>query len=173
MDKDQAGSARSLVLLLSAWLAFSLSACASPKGPIYTASVYIKADYDAVWRSFTEAEAFAAWYTVPCREFGLEPGDELIWADGERVVYRGRMLRAEYGQGLAWEFRFEGFDFDEPMRTLEIDITESGETVLVVLRHRLNRAPHTAKMISPIGWTKPISRLKTLLETGTAMPWPG
>jgi len=27
-------------------------------------------------------------------------------------------------------------------------------------------------MISPVGWPKSLSRLKTLLESGTAMPWP-
>lgn len=88
------------------------------------------------------------------------------------MVYRGGMLRAEHGRGLAWEFRFVGFDFQEPMSALEIDIIESGETLLVSLRHDLSGVPHTAKMISPLGWTKPLSRLKTLLETGTAMPWP-
>ena len=155
-----------------------LSACATADqritdaSDVLTARVYIEASYDAVWERFTRTEAFADWYTVPCQTFGSQPGDELIWAKDGRVFYRGRLLRVDKGRGLAWEFRFEGFDFEEPMTRVDVDIVERGPTVLVTVRHDVSEAPRTAAMISPVGWTKPLSRLKTLLETGTAMAWP-
>ena len=148
------------------------TAAPEPGRDILTARAYIEADYDEVWGRFTRAEAFAEWYTVPCREFGLEPGDALIWADGERVVYRGRLLRVEKGFGISWEFRFIGFGFEEPMTPVDVEILERGATVLVSLRHDVTGAPRTSEIISPTGWAKPLSRLKTLLETERPMPWP-
>ena len=139
---------------------------------VLVARAYIEADYDRVWEHFTRAEAFADWYTVPCRTFGTTPGDALVWATEERVIYRGRMVQAEKGRGISWEFRFEGFGFEEPMTRVDFDIVERGPTVLVSVRHDVSTAPQTSDIISPVGWTKPLSRLKTLLETGTAMPWP-
>lgn len=166
------------MLRVTPWLALcALDACATPatstdESAVLTVRTYIAASYQDVWDRFTRAEAFAEWYTVPCRKFGLEPGDELIWAVGERVFYRGRMLEAERGVGISWEFRFEGFGFGEPMSRVDFEIVERGPTVLVSVRHDLSAAPQTAAMISPVGWAKPLSRLKTLLETGTPMPWP-
>ena len=154
------------------------AACASaPAGPaaerdILTARVYIQADYDAVWERFTRAEAFADRYTAPCKTMGSRPGDELVWADGDREIYRGRLLSIEKGVGLSWEFRFVGFGFHEPMTPVEVEIVERGPAVLVSVHHDVTGAPNTSAIISPIGWTKPLSRLKTLLEAGTPMAWP-
>jgi uncharacterized protein YndB with AHSA1/START domain len=159
-------------------LLLSLTACASrPPGPsserdVLTARTYIEADYDDVWDRFTRAAAFADWYTSPCRQFGLEPGASLVWAVEDRVVYRGRLLYAEKGRGLAWEFQFVGFGFDEAMTPVEVEILDRGPTVLVSVRHDVTGAPGTAEMISPVGWAKPLSRLKTLLEAGHQMQWP-
>ncbi|MEM7308372.1 MAG: SRPBCC domain-containing protein [Planctomycetota bacterium] len=134
--------------------------------------VYIEADYDDVWRRLTTREGFEDWYTVACASFSTAPGAELVWAEGERVIYEGRMLRARHGEGIAWEFRFVGFGFDEPMTTAAFEVLGRGPTVLVSVRHDVTAAPETAAMISEVGWAKPLSRLKTLLETGRPMPWP-
>ena len=164
-----------------AWLAVFLglgtfAACAAPQqtenvSPLI-GRIYIEAPYDEVWDRFTRAELFEDWYTVPCIEFGTEPGDRLVWATEEREIYRGRFLWAEKGRGLGWEFKFVGFDFDEPMTRVDFKIVENGPTVLIDLRHDVRDAPGTAAIISDVGWTKPLSRLKTLLESGQAMPWP-
>ena len=58
------------------------------------------------------------------------------------------------------------------MTPVEFEIVEFGATVLVTARHDVTGAPETEAMISEVGWAKPLSRLKTLLETGTPMPWP-
>ncbi len=137
------------------------------------AAVYIEAEYDEVWRRFTEAAAYADWYSAPCREFGEAPGDAIIWGNDEREFYRGSLRYIEKGRGLSHSFQFVGFDFDEPPTPVEIEILEFGETVLVSLRHDCSGAPRSYAMITPVGWLKSLSRLKTLLETGQPMPWPG
>ena len=94
-----------------------------------------------------------------------------MWGDGERVYYQGELERLDYGEGIAFTYRFVGFGFDEPTR-VEVDLLPRGETVLVSLRHDCRSAPRTARIIGPVGWQKALSRLKTLLETGRSMPWP-
>jgi len=143
-----------------------------PAHDVLVAQVYIEAEYDAVWDHFTRAEGFADWYSVPCQRFSTEPGDPLVWSVDGKDIYQGRLLRIEKGLEIAWEFRFLGFGFDEPMTTAAFQIVERGETVLVSLRHDVTDAPETSAIISPVGWTKLLSRLKTLVETGRSMPWP-
>ena len=153
-------------------LLLALASCrALPEEPL-VARAYLEADYDAVWERFTRAEAFADWYTSPCLAFDLEPGAELVWGTPEREVYRGRMRWSEKGRGLGWEFRFVGFGFDEAMTPVDFRIEPRGATVLVEIRHDVTGAPETRRIISEVGWTKPLSRLKTLLETGRPMEWP-
>ena len=161
-------------LLLSLLIGASGSAIAQPPvaGEVLTARAYIEADYAAVWASFTTAESYAAWYSAPCREFGLEPGEAVVWGDEERVFYRGVLERIEKGRGLAHTFQFVGFGFEEPPTTVEIEILERGPTVLVSIRHDTAGAPRTRGIITEVGWLKSLSRLKTLLETGRPMPWP-
>lgn len=167
---------RTLLLPLVLALPLVMTGCASPPtgppGQVLEDRIFIKADYDAVWYRFTNADAYAAWYSSPCREFGSRPGDECIWGDEQRLFYRGRLLSMKKGRGLTHSFRFVGFGFDEPDTRVDIGIERQGEVVLVTVRHDCRNAPKTAAMITPIGWQKSLSRLKTLLETGRAMPWP-
>jgi hypothetical protein len=170
--------------LPSAAITLLLAACTCPNkkaatdqedqaDQILRAALYIKADYDRVWERFTSAPAYADWYSAPCREFGEAPGDPIIWGNADRDFYHGTLRYMDKGRGLSHSIKFVGFDFDEPPTPVEIEILEQGDTVLVSLRHDCQGAPRTYEMISPVGWMKSLSRLKTLLETGAPMPWPG
>lgn len=101
-------------------LALTMSVgCASESAAVLTgdrvlrAAVYIEAEYDQVWRRFTEAEAYAEWYSAPCIEFGASPGDRVAWGQSERLVYRGTLRSIKKGHGLSHSFQFVGFGFDE------------------------------------------------------------
>ncbi len=167
-------------VFLSTFMAFVLGACASTQrsgdqpqgGEHLRAWAYIEAPYDEVWRSFTEPEAYEAWFSSPCTAFGGSPGDLVEWGQDGRVFYRGKVIYLDYGSGLAFTWNFVGFGFEEPETVVEVKIIERGETVLVQLDHDCTRAPRTSEIISPVGWLKSLSRLKTLLETGEAMAWP-
>ena len=167
--------------ILSSLLALSGCASSSHDSPsqaagsadlVLRAAVYIEADYDDVWSRFTTAEGFADWYSTPCIEFGEAPGDRVAWGADGTVHYEGTLLRLERGAGVTHTFQFQGFGFEEPPSPVVVDIREAGETVLVSLTHDCGEAPETYAMVSPVGWTKALSRLKSLLETGTPMPWP-
>jgi hypothetical protein len=139
---------------------------------VLTARAYVHASYDDVWNCFTSAPAYAAWASAPCTRFPQTPGETIAWGAPARAVYTGTLERIEKGRGLRHTFRFEGFGFDEPPTPVEIGIAAQGDTVLVTIVHDCSGAPQTAAMIGPLGWLKSLSRLKTLLETGRAMPWP-
>lgn len=139
--------------------------------PVLAAQTYIHAPYDSVWTRFTEVDAFADWFSAPGLAFGDTPGDSLAWGEPGAPVYGGMLERLEKGRGLAFTFAFTFVDPPEESR-VEVDIVEQGEVVWVRLRHDCRDAPRTAGIISPVGWTKSLSRLKTLLETGRPMPWP-
>ncbi len=133
---------------------------------------YIEAPYAEVWASFTQAERYAAWHSSPCLAFGDAPGAPVVWGTPERTVYRGEVVEVQPGQGLIHTFQFVGFGFEEPPTPVRIEIQQAGPVVLVRVEHDCRGAPQTAAMITSVGWAKSISRLKTLLETGEAMPWP-
>ena len=168
-------------ILWAVGLASGLWGCGSARctdapgaAPVITARAYIEAPYDEVWARFTEAAMYEAWYSSPCVAFGAAPGEACVWGWPERVTYEGEVLWIERGRGVAHTFDFVGFGFDdEPPTPVEILIEDARPTVLVTLRHDCAGAPRTYEMISDVGWQKSISRLKTLLETGRPMPWPG
>jgi len=168
---------RAFVLsLLLAWLA--TASCAATPGEnsanpnVLMARSYIAAPYADVWNALTEADRYASWSSSPCLEFGGSAGEPCTWGTTERVVYRGSVLTIEPGAGVTHTFQFVGFGFEEPPTPVRIDVVERGETVLVAIHHDCTGAPRTYDMITPVGWQKSLSRLKTLLETGRAMPWP-
>lgn len=153
-------------------LALLLLASCATQPDVLVSRTYIHADYDAVWDAFATRDGYAPWYSTPCRTFGDTPGDRCVWASGKEVMYAGELLSIEHGRGLAHTFSFVVFDFDEPPTTVHIGIEPRGETVLVTVEHDCTGAPRTRDVITDVGWQKSLSRLKTLLETGAAMPWP-
>lgn len=154
-----------------------LSGCAQPirasrsdTPVVRTAQLYIGAEYDVVWDHFTKPGLYGAWSSAPGLEFSTTPGGRVAWGTSDRAMYEGTLIEATKGQGLSHTFGFTWLE--EPKSRVEISILERGPAVLVTLRHDCTQAPRTAEMIGELGWAKSLSRLKTLLESGTAMPWP-
>lgn len=143
-----------------------------PEPSILSAETYIEAPYDVVWSHFTEPERYEAWSSAPCRKFGPRVGDPVVWGTADRVLYEGELTRIEKGQGLTHTMAFVGFGFEEFATTVDIDIRQQGPTVRISIRHDVTGSPQSEEMIGPDGWLKSLSRLKTLIERGTAMEWP-
>ena len=75
-------------------------------------------------------------------------------------------------EGFRTRFQFVGFGFDEPPTRVGIDLIPQGPVTLVEVCYDCTDAPQTRTIVSPVGWLKSLSRLKTWLETGMPMPWP-
>lgn len=177
-DWIRAGVAWSTVALL-------VTACSSPSPEPTTeptlaatespttllAQTYTQAPYDTVWSYLTETARFGEWHSSPALSFGHTVGDSLIWGTDDGPLYVGTLESYEPGSGFEHTFSFTFTHTREPS-LVSWDVEANGPVVWVRVTHDVSEAPETAAVITEVGWTKSLERLKTLLETGEAMPWP-
>ena len=148
-----------------------MNAQPSTEGTRFVARTYVMAPYGEVWRRFSDLDAYAAWFSAPALEFGSEPGQRVAFGTEEGVLFHGVLTRFEPGHGLGFTFQFTFLESDEQSQ-VDIEVVEDGEVTRIVVVHDCTSAPETASVITEFGWVKDLARLKTLLETGTPMPWP-
>jgi len=72
---------------------------------------------------------------------------------------------------LTWRVLYDK-DLSKELSRVTYLIEERGEVCKLTVTHELNEAPKTARHVSDEGWQLVLSGLKTLLETGQAMPMP-
>jgi uncharacterized protein YndB with AHSA1/START domain len=159
---------------------------------IQTYRAYIKAPPQAIWDALTKPEWTVKYGYAPLVEYDLRVGGQFraypnegmkqfpnipdVIIDGEvlevnaprKLVQTWRMLMLEPGSAA------EGFT----RLTCEIEAARGGVTRLTVT-HDLTGAPKLAALVAGEresqgaggGWNEVISGLKTLLETGTQLPF--
>ena len=134
--------------------------------------VFIKATPEAIWEAITNPDFTEKYFhkarhdITPERYLSHGPNGE-VWNDAQvmefdpprRLVHGWRSL---YNPELATE--------DESRVTWEIEPQDGGVTLLTVVHDQLEGAPKTAASVAGVGWMGVLSSLKTLLETGEALP---
>jgi uncharacterized protein YndB with AHSA1/START domain len=140
---------------------------------IQTTQVYqlfIKATPEQIWEAITNPEFTQKYFFASRVEFAdgrrrsFGPGGEL-WGDEaileedppRKLVHEWRAL---YDPELAAE--------ETSRVTWEIEGGEDGVSLLTVVHDELEGAPKTAASVSG-GWTRVLSGLKTVLETGESL----
>ncbi|MGV8977062.1 MAG: SRPBCC family protein [Cellulomonas sp.] len=136
--------------------------------------LYIKASQERLWEAITDPQIVAKFfhgaqvestYAVGSKLRSLSPDRSEVWGDNtilecdppRRLVHTWRSL---YDAALAAEA--------ESRVTWEIE-TCPGEICKLTLTHdHLERSPKTAASVR--GWTYILSNLKTVIETGDALP---
>ena len=146
-------------------------------GPVATTQVYqlyIKASQETVWNAITDPQIVAkffhgarieATYEVGSRIRSLSPDRSQVWGDNtieecdppRRLVHSWRSL---YDPAMAAE--------PESRVTWEIEAQPGGICRLTLTHDRLERSPTTAASVR--GWSYILSNLKTVVETGEALP---
>lgn len=149
----------------------STLATSDPPPTTLLAQTYIHAPYDTVWNYLTQAERFGEWHSSPGLTFTHNVGDSLIWGTEDEPLYLGTLESYEPGSGFEHTFSFTFTSSREPS-LVSWDVEAHGPVVWVRVVHDVSEAPETSAVITEVGWTKSLERLKTLLETGEAMPWP-
>jgi uncharacterized protein YndB with AHSA1/START domain len=136
--------------------------------------LYIKASQEEVWDAITNPAIVAKFfhgaqvestYEVGSRLRSLSPDGSDIWGDNtilecdppRRLVHTWRSL---YDQDLAAE--------PESRVTWEIEAQPGGFAKLTLIHDRLDASPKTAASVG--GWCYILSNLKTVMETGEALP---
>ena len=96
---------------------------------------------------------------------------KLIFPDG-RVADTGDIVEIEKPKRLVlkWRNEFRSELHEEGYARCVMEIEQAGEVVKLTITHEIDRPG--SKFIGAVsaGWPKILSSLKTLLETGTALP---
>ncbi len=152
-----------------------------------TYRVWIRATPEAIWEALTDPEQVRRYgYRAPV-EVEWRPGgsyralatDEMQAAGAPAVMVEGEVLEAAPPHRLiqTWRALFGPETAAEPASrlTYEVEPGAHGVTKLTVI-HEVDGAPITAAITSGVvaeaggGFPWVLSDLKTLLETGTALP---
>lgn len=136
--------------------------------------LYIKAPQEEVWKAITDPATVARFFFGQVRDGTYEVGSPLriwspdrsqMWGDDvilecdppRRLVHTWRSL---YDPDLAAE--------PESRVTWEIEAQPGGFSRLTLTHDRLDASPRTATSVR--GWSYILSNLKTVVETGEALP---
>jgi uncharacterized protein YndB with AHSA1/START domain len=154
--------------------------------------VYIRATRQAIWDAIVKPE-FTAKYGYAARaEFDLRPGgsyralaNEAMLATGSpEVVVDGEVVESDPPRKLVqtWRMLMDPTLAAEGFTTLTYEIEErQGGVCALTVTHDLSGAPMLAALVGGEredtgaggGWNFTLSSLKTLLETGEPLNWPG
>jgi uncharacterized protein YndB with AHSA1/START domain len=136
--------------------------------------LYINAPAETVWNAITEPEQVARFFHgaqidadyragghlrswSPDRSAQWGDNTVLEWDPPRRLVHTWRSL---YDEQMAAE--------PESRVTWEVEPAADGSTKLTLVHDRLEAAPKTAANV--VGWSWILSNLKSVIETGRALP---
>ena len=148
---------------------------------------YISTTPEKLWQALTEP-AFTQRYWATSFDTDWKPGSTMIWdnhgvkvADPEQVVlesdpfnrlsYTWCSFSPELASHFGFDEAFQAQIAGEPRSKVTFEIEPKGEGVvkLTVVHDGFEADSMVAQMVT-IGWPDIISSLKTLLETGEALP---
>jgi uncharacterized protein YndB with AHSA1/START domain len=134
--------------------------------------VFIKATPEAIWEAITKPEFTRRYFhgasitATPDHYDSRGPNGE-VWGDADVFEFDPPRKLSHGWRSL---YDPEVVQEDESRVTWEIEAGEDGVTLLTVVHDRLEGAPKTAAKVAGVGWMGVLSSLKTLLETGEALP---
>ena len=139
---------------------------------IYT--TFIRASAERIWQALTDSSDTSRYF------FGCEirsdfaPGSNIVYGDPDKPAASGVVEISEPPRRLvmSWRSHWCG-DFDaEPASRVSWEIMPLGDVCKLTLVHdQLEHSPQTAEAVAG-GWSLVLSGLKTLIETGEALPSP-
>ena len=136
--------------------------------------VYINASPEKVWQAITNPEFTTRYFYGSYVESTFEPKAKLTHYTGDRsaVMVEGEIIEADPPHRLvhSWKLRYDPkFAGDAASQgTWEIASEDGKVSKLTVIHEFLSEDASYAEVAS--GWSWVVSNLKTLLETGEALP---
>ena len=128
--------------------------------------VFIRATPEQIWQAITNAE-FTERYFYGTR---IDTTADRRLTQWEKQVGEDPVLEWDPPRKLVhgWHSKWnEELSAEERSRvSWELEAQDDGTTLLTVVHDQLEGAPKTAASVSGPGWTRVLSGLKTLLETG-------
>jgi uncharacterized protein YndB with AHSA1/START domain len=134
---------------------------------------YIRTTPEKLWTALTTAEFLKKYWFGMNIETDWKAGSpwKLVFPDG-RVADTGDIVEIEKPKRLVlrWRNEFKPKLHEEGYARCAMEIEPAGEVVKLTIIHEIDKP--VSKLIDAvsIGWPKILSSLKSLLETGTALP---
>ncbi len=137
----------------------------------FSQTLFIARPAAEVWDALTRKEQVDRYYIVPLGSPALEFGGEIFYGPEEEKMITGKVLEVERPKVFAHSFAF-GHAPGEPETRVRYEIEDLGAMCALTLTHEgFAEESQTFHDVSG-GWPVILSGLKTLLETGEALPWP-
>lgn len=145
--------------------------------PDFVYVVYIAAPPEKVWAALTDGTSERVWWWNTRHETDFKPGSKVRYLRAGGVDVEGEILEVDPPRRLVYTFRptGPGPQHDEGDTLVEHRIESDGEWTKLTLIHSNFRSNSAMRRGISNGWPAILSRLKTLLETGSvgALAIPG
>jgi uncharacterized protein YndB with AHSA1/START domain len=134
---------------------------------------YIRTTREQLWAALTTPEFMKKYWFGMNVQTDWKPGSpwKLVFPDG-RVADTGEIVEIDQPRRLVlrWRNEFRPELHEEGYARCVMELEPAGEVVKLTITHELDKPG--SKLIEAVsgGWPKILSSLKTLLETGTALP---
>lgn len=154
-----------------AFLACVASSSAIPMKPEFHYTLFIAKPAKEVWSALTNKKTIDQYYMAPVHTLELKKGGRISYgADAELIS--GTITEMKAPEKLVHTFRFAGSD--DPETSVAYVIKPVGESMCsLTISHTGFQAEDQTFADITGGWPVIASSLKTLLETGRGLPWPG
>jgi uncharacterized protein YndB with AHSA1/START domain len=134
---------------------------------------YIRATPEELWAALTAPEFMKKYWFGMNFETDWQAGSpwKLVFPDG-RVADTGEIVEIEKPRRLVlrWRNQFRPELHEEGYTRCVMEIEPAGAVVKLTVSHEIDKPGSRLIDAVSIGWPKILSSLKTLLETGAALP---
>jgi uncharacterized protein YndB with AHSA1/START domain len=134
---------------------------------------YIRTTPEKLWAALTTPEFIKKYWFGMSIETDWKAGSpwKLAFPDG-RVADAGEIVEFDKPRRLVlrWRHQFRPELHEEGDVRCVIEIEQAGEVVKLTITHDMDKPDSKLIGAVSVGWPKILSSLKTLLETGTALP---
>ena len=134
---------------------------------------YIRTTPEKLWEALTTSEFMKKYWFGMNIETDWKTGSpwRLVFPDG-RVADIGEIVEIEKPRRLVlkWRHQFRPELHEEGYTRCVMEIEPAGEVVKLAITHEIDKPDSKLIGAVSIGWPKILSSLKTLLETGAALP---
>lgn len=139
--------------------------------PQFHYTIFIARPVLDVWEALTSKTIIDRYYLAPVLALELKTGGRISYGAGDSELIFGIITEIDPPKSLVHSFRFAGSSDPETTVTYSMEPVGKLMSVLHITHSGFSAAEKTYADISG-GWPVIASSLKTLLETGTPLPWP-